>query len=728
MRGRFPPRFVVLAAVLGTSAPVDGAESPGLVGSLWPADVPLSTAPSQQGVAELGAPGLDAVEDGHGGVFVAWDDAGTGKVFVQHLAADGSRRWGPDGVDPATGSRYRVSPRLVADGSGGVIVAWVDGQSQIGFFDVYSQRLSSSGQPLWTATGVPVVTAELNQGLSGLAVVSDGSGGAIVAWEDGRPPHCCRFYAQRIDATGHPIWPLDGIPLSPPPTVVTGPVSSAPLAVADGMGGAIFAWLDVQTFPGPPQLAIRRFDASGQPSWPGPVNVGSPAMTNGFSIASDGAGGVLATWSAPEAVLGFDVFAQRLNGSGAPLWPAVGVRLTAAPLWQAQPEIIGDGTGGAIVAWRDNRNDTFSSDCFGLVGNCDIYAQRVDATGQVRWAPDGQPVSTAVGNQFAPRLVPDGRQGAMAVWHDCRAFPGPDLNPCAFGMDLYAQWLDADGQARGPVNGALLSGAAGNQGVSYGSNLEPSTMVAPDGAGGAIVIWPDGRNGFCAYTSAITTCDVFAQRTAPDVIFGHGFEPGLTGWSSVVTDGGDLSVSAASGMAGTASGLEALVDDTAPLFVQDETPVGEGRYRVRFYFDPNGFDPGETQGHLRTRLLIAFGEEQPLRLLALVLRRREGQYDLRARVRLDDGTRAESAVVPLATGAHLIELDWRRATSADASDGSLEMWVDGVSVASVSALDNGLHSLARVRLGALSVKNGALGTLRFDEFESRRLSYIGPRP
>jgi hypothetical protein len=31
-----------------------------------------------------------------------------------------------------------------------------------------------------------------------------------------------------------------------------------------------------------------------------------------------------------------------------------------------------------------------------------------------------------------------------------------------------------------------------------------------------------------------------------------------------------------------------------------------------------------------------------------------------------------------------------------------------------------------VRLGALSVKPGATGTLFWDEFESRRLTYIGP--
>ena len=45
---------------------------------------------------------------------------------------------------------------------------------------------------------------------------------------------------------------------------------------------------------------------------------------------------------------------------------------------------------------------------------------------------------------------------------------------------------------------------------------------------------------------------------------------------------------------------------------------------------------------------------------------------------------------------------------------------------SLANLDNNLSSLDFVRLGALSVKTGASGTLFFDEFESRNQSYIGP--
>ena len=88
--------------------------------------------------------------------------------------------------------------------------------------------------------------------------------------------------------------------------------------------------------------------------------------------------------------------------------------------------------------------------------------------------------------------------------------------------------------------------------------------------------------------------DLGAFEVSTDVIFADGFESGdLTAWSSAQADGGDLT-GGPSALAPTA-GLRAVVDDTAGVYVVDESPDDESRYRARFYFDPNGFDPGEAQ-------------------------------------------------------------------------------------------------------------------------------------
>jgi len=165
------------------------------------------------------------------------------------------------------------------------------------------------------------------------------------------------------------------------------------------------------------------------------------------------------------------------------------------------------------------------------------------------------------------------------------------------------------------------------------------------------------------------------------------------------------------------------------LSLHDALPISqdEDRYRARFWFDPNGFDPGVAQNHLRTRVFVVFEENPTRRLAAIVLRQQPGGgYSLMARARLDDNSQADTGFVPLTDGPHAIEIDWRRSSTPEAKDGSIDLWIDGVPSGRGAALDNNRSRVQFVRLGALSVKGGATGTLFFDEFVSRSAAYIGP--
>jgi lamin tail-like protein len=213
-----------------------------------------------------------------------------------------------------------------------------------------------------------------------------------------------------------------------------------------------------------------------------------------------------------------------------------------------------------------------------------------------------------------------------------------------------------------------------------------------------------------------------AAQGASDMIFADDFEGGtLAAWSAASTDGGDLAVAPEAALGSTSAGLRALVNDTNGLFVEDDTPLDENRYRARFLFDPNGFDPGEGQGHLRTRLFILFEENPTRRLMAVVLRRLAGAYSLEVRTRVDSNAQVDTGFFPITDAPHSVEIDWRRSSGPDASDGELALWLDGVPTADETGLDNSVSAVDFVRLGALSVKSGASGTLFLDEFISRRL-------
>src|SRR6185503_21366901 len=170
-------------------------------------------------------------------------------------------------------------------------------------------------------------------------------------------------------------------------------------------------------------------------------------------------------------------------------------------------------------------------------------------------------------------------------------------------------------------------------------------------------------------------------------------------------------------------------NDTVGLYVQDNTPNDEPRYRARFYLDPNTFDPGEAGGHFRARMFLGFedqGASGLRRLFAVVLRRQAGQYALMGRARLDNDAQADTGFFNITNAPHAVEIEWVKATAPGANNGTFEMWIDGVSVRRLTGLDNDLSSIDVARLGALSLKPGASGVLFWDHFDSRRTTYIGP--
>jgi hypothetical protein len=240
--------------------------------------------------------------------------------------------------------------------------------------------------------------------------------------------------------------------------------------------------------------------------------------------------------------------------------------------------------------------------------------------------------------------------------------------------------------------------------------------------------------------------------SSADLIFASGFEFGdLSSWSVSAVGSGGLTVThgAAMGPPGsdleTSRGLQAVVPSTdiQSLYVQDNTPNGEAHYRAAFYFDPNGFDPGPpTPSAPVPELILLFAAEdppppsqQPRRLVAIALQKDGSQYRLVARVRPDDNVTRDLGPFNIPDGPHMVEFDWKRASTAGGSDGSFALWIDPVHppgtdvpapIGAVSNLANGGHSVDFARMGALGLNPGAQGTLYFDAFVSRRENFIDP--
>jgi hypothetical protein len=315
------------------------------------------------------------VADGSGGLYVAFEDSHTGSshVLAQHLdGVSGARLWALGGVQTSTLPGGQLEPAVATEG-GRLFVAWTEHAGS--YLDIYAQAYGPGGLPQWAVNGVPVsVSLTLKRNAE---IVSDGLGGAIIGWMDSNiPAVTLDHHVQRLDPSGNPMWAVNGLALVTP-TTVQGEMQ----ATSDQRGGAIFVWGD--------------------------------GRNGGF-------------------INGSDLYAQRVSDTGLMLWGSGGTAIaTASPSDQSEPRIVPDGAGGAVVAWRDLGR---------LPGpDTDVYAQQVGAAGLIgvraaskNCAPDFCGFAyTDFGD--APENVPAYPSGSFGHFPTCTADTPPGTQEIACG-------------------------------------------------------------------------------------------------------------------------------------------------------------------------------------------------------------------------------------------------------------------------------------------------------
>ena len=213
-----------------------------------------------------------------------------------------------------------------------------------------------------------------------------------------------------------------------------------------------------------------------------------------------------------------------------------------------------------------------------------------------------------------------------------------------------------------------------------------------------------------------------------DVIFVDGFESGsLLAWSSRITDGDDLGVLPAAAMSGQ-FGMKATIDDNSPIYVVDDRPTAEKRYRVRFYLNPNNIAMAKGNTHV---IFYGYSNSPKASFAALRLEfaYNSGNYQIRASVRHDSTTWKTSSWYSIVKGPNSIEMDWNAASAPGANNGSLALWLNGVQRANLVKVDNDQQGIDFVQFGSVAdIDTATRGTYYFDAFESQRQGYIGSLP
>ncbi len=447
--------------------------------------VPITTFSQWQGNSVSNAVNNQTIPmmttDGSGGSIVTWQDKHNGKneIYAQRMNADGNPLWTLNGIAICTqDSNY--NPIIVSDGTGGAIIAW---QSYRGSStaDIFAQRINSSGAVQWTINGVPVCTVVFEQDT--ISMISDGLGGAILTWQDYRSNNgFADVYAQRMNSSGSMLWTANGVNICNQAAAQRGP-----RLVTDGSGGAFITWFDNRA--GNYDIYTQRIGSAGAVQW----------TTNGVAtctmatdqlkpdICIDGAAGAIITWYDYRSSTDYNIYAQRIGPGGAVVWVVDGVVMNNNVAYdQIDPKIVSDGLGGAIISWTDFRTGT----------TADIYTQRVNSTGAVQWTATGVIICTSSGDQIKSQLVSDGNNGAYITWEDHRN---------AGNSDIYAQRI---------ASNAAINWAATGFAICTIGNDQVNPMIVSNGNLGALVVWQDYRSGnnFDVYTVGFNTTGLVAVK------------------------------------------------------------------------------------------------------------------------------------------------------------------------------------------------------------------------
>ncbi len=379
------------------------------------------------------------VSDGAGGVIVAWQDsrAGTASdIYAHHLRGDGALdpAWSANGLAVCTAAGVQSSIAIVGDAAGGALLLWRDTRNDT---DLYAMRVLASGQvdPGWPANGLAVASGAGAQLFPN--VVSDRHGGMLLAWQDFRNGPTPDIYAQHllVNGTLPAGWTVNGVAVCN-----AAEAQQFPSVDYDGAGGALVGWEDLRNGV-TTDIFVQHVRANGtmDPTWPanGAVACAAGGNQTRARVATDAAGGLFVGWTDARAGSIPALYAQHVlaNGSLDPAWPAAD--LAFCPVFGSHLGLtfMADGTGGVLAVWDDARS--------GL----DVYASHMLASGSVDplWPLTGRAVSTATQGQNAGgAAIPDGSGGLIVAWSDTRAI-------AVTNNDIYAQRVQANGQLGGSV-------------------------------------------------------------------------------------------------------------------------------------------------------------------------------------------------------------------------------------------------------------------------------------
>ena len=352
---------------------------------------------------------------------------------------------------------YQSHPVLASDGSGGFYAAFVD--LRTGVKQIRLSRINSVGEITSDPAGVIVHEADFDQ--SNVLLCPDGSGGCYVAWSESDVNFILDVYVQRFNVICEPIW---ATPVRLTDDEACDDVIKGLVAGSDGRCFVIWesnSWSQRD-------ILGARICWDGTVDWQDAVCDATGHQANPYAIP-DHSGGIYITWE-DKRVAGNnnDIYIQHLDVSGRTAWVDNGIIVIALELRQENPKLIVTDDDNIYVVWEDFRNGH----------DIDLYAQRIDAAGNLLWDESGLLICGELYDQFSASFLPNNSGGFLAVWQDAR-----NEYSDIYGINLLPNGL--------PTDNWWIAGNGGIVCELNESQCQP--VIAPLGDQQTLVAWIDHR-------------------------------------------------------------------------------------------------------------------------------------------------------------------------------------------------------------------------------------------
>ena len=406
-----------------------------------------------------------------GEMIFGWSDTRTGDrdIYVQKIDTTGAKLWGDTGIRATVADGRQEDPVLVSDGSGGAFLAWIDYRSDE-YGDVYAQHLDSDGNLSWDPAGVPIA---VNTGSQQSANMARGAAGvAYVIWDDGSLSESGDIFGTVLTTSG----PLasggtDGLP------VVNASGTQTNHSIETSGSEVVVVWRDTRDT-NDPDIYGQRLDVNFTGLWGenGTLVCGAASDQVYPKVAPADGDRVAVSWLDNRNNIKTDIFSQLLNADGSPAWTTDGIALTNLPSEQSASRVKSNGVDRIYYVWQDFRNNPQDPD---------IFMQSLDFSGSPVWADGGIPVVEATLKQLQPRFTLGDAGGMYVTWLDERNGGYPQ-------SDIYLQYVNVDGSMRFETDGIALTS---------GQKYQNGGLVRPDGNNGALVVWSNASTGSIGVTA-----------------------------------------------------------------------------------------------------------------------------------------------------------------------------------------------------------------------------------